>query len=189
MAYRNGNYSAFYVAEPFNENNLGSHAARDFRSYNMLRAWKGADSTFPFNDSHNKNYNVRDGSDWEKTLKPRIRERLRNSKNIILFLSSITRNSRALREEIDYGINTQDLPVIVVYPDYSEKSDIINCSSNTVRQVVKDLWDKLPIFRDSMSEVPTLHIPMKKSLIRSALEDYNFMVNTKREPGTFFYPC
>ena len=88
---------------------------------------KAKDSTFPFVDSHEKNYNVRDGSDWELTLKPRIRERLRNSKNVILFLSSITKNSRALREEVDYGINSMELPVIVVYPDFSEKSDIIGC--------------------------------------------------------------
>ena len=26
MAYRNGNYSAFYVNEPFSEGNLGAHA-------------------------------------------------------------------------------------------------------------------------------------------------------------------
>ena len=81
MAYRNGNYSAFYVSEPFSESNLGAHATKDFVYYNMLKAWKGLDSTFPFNDSHNKNYNVRDSSDWESTLKPRIRERIRNSKN------------------------------------------------------------------------------------------------------------
>lgn len=187
MAYRNGNYSAFYVAEPFSESNLEAYSTRDFVYYQLLRTWKGKDSTFPFNDSHNKNYNVRDGSDWEKTLKPRIRDRLKNSKNIILFLSSITKSSRALREEIDYGI--KGLPVIVVYPEYSEKSDIIDCTSKTFRQAIEDLWDKLPIFRDSMSEVPTLHIPMKKSLIRSALEDTDFMVSTKKKTGTFFYPC
>jgi hypothetical protein len=93
MAYRNGNYSAFYVNEPFNECNLGASATKDFVSYNLLRAWKGSDSTFPFCDSHNKNYNVRDGSDWEKTLKPRLHDRLNCSKNIIFFLSSITKNS------------------------------------------------------------------------------------------------
>ena len=99
MAYRNGNYSAFYVNEPFSEGNLGAHATKDFLYYNLLRAWKAGDSSFPFIDSHDKNYDVRDGSDWEATLKPRIHERLRNSKNLILFLSSITSNSRALREE------------------------------------------------------------------------------------------
>lgn len=100
MAYRNGNYTAFYVAEPFNSSSLGAHASRDFCYYNLLRTWKGADPSFPFNDSHEKTYNVRDGSDWELTLKPRLRERLRSSKNIVLILSSNTVNSRALREEV-----------------------------------------------------------------------------------------
>ncbi|MGA4814776.1 TIR domain-containing protein [Pseudomonas aeruginosa] len=36
-------------------------------------------------------------------------------------MSSITTNSRALREEIDYGINDQGLPVIVVYPEYATR--------------------------------------------------------------------
>jgi hypothetical protein len=189
MTYRNGNYSAFYVKEPFFESNLGAHATKDFVSYNMLRAWKSNDSSFPFNDSHNKNYNVRDGSDWEKTLKPRIRERISKSKNMILFLSSITKSSRAIREEIDYGINTMELPVIVVYPEYSEKSDIINCNSKTIKKQIKDLWDKLPIFRNSMVSVPTLHIPNKKALIRKALENEGFMVNTKKDADEYFYPC
>ena len=87
MTYRNGNYSAFYVAEPFSESNLGASSTHDFVYYNMLRMWKGADVGFPFIDSHSKTYSVRDGSSWELTLKPRLRERLRNSKNIILFLT------------------------------------------------------------------------------------------------------
>ena len=88
MANRTGNYSAFYVKEPFSETNLGANATKDFLSYNLLRAWKGKDSSFPFVDSHDKNYNVRDGSDWEKTLKPRLQDRLNKSKNIILFLTA-----------------------------------------------------------------------------------------------------
>lgn len=189
MAYRNGNYSAFYVKEPFNQNNLGAHSTKDFVYYNLLKAWKAKDSSFPFNDSHEKNYNVRDGSDWEKTLKPRIHDRLNNSKNIILFLSSITKNSKALREEIDFGINKKGLPVIVVYPDYEEKSDIINCNSKTIKKKIKDLWEKLPIFRDSKGEVPTIHIPNKKDLIKKTLNDPDFMVNTKCSPGEYFYKC
>jgi len=185
MAYRNGNYAAFYVDEPYSESNLGAHATPDFLYYNSLRMWKGEDSDFPFNDSHEKNYNVRDDSDWEKTLKPRIRDRLSNSKNIILFLSSITINSKALREEVDYGINTKELPVIVVYPDYKEKSDI--AANGAIKQEIKDLWDKLPRFRDSMASVPTLHIPYKKNLIKSALNDEGYMVNSKTNPGASFY--
>ena len=185
MAYRNGNYSAFYVDEPFSESNLGAASTRDFNTYNLFRAWKSADESFPFNDSHDKNYNVRDGSDWEKTLKPRLHDRLRNSKNIILILSSVTHNSRALREEIDYGINTCGLPVIVVYPDYKEKGDI--AKDNKITQKVKNLWDKLPIFRDSLDKVPTIHVPYKKDLIKRALEAPDFMVNTKGESKIYFF--
>lgn len=189
MAYKNGNYSAFYVSEPFSESNLGASATKDFVSYNLLRAWKAADSTFPFIDSHDKNYNVRDSSDWEKTLKPRIHDRLNSSKNIVLFLSSITKSSRALREEIDFGINKNELPVIVVYPEYSEKSDIINCDSKTIKQTIKNLWDNLPIFRDSMTNVPTIHIPYKKELIKNALNDPDLMISSKCSPNIFHYNC
>ncbi|CVE26013.1 Uncharacterised protein [Serratia marcescens] len=67
MAYRNGNYTAFYVAEPFHPSALGANATKDFQYYNTLRMWKGADAAFPFVDSHAKTYSVRDGSDWEYT--------------------------------------------------------------------------------------------------------------------------
>jgi hypothetical protein len=185
MAYKNGNYAAFYVAEPFNASALGAHATKDFCYYNMLRAWKGKEASFPFNDSHDKTYNVRDGSDWERTLKPRLQERLRSSKNIVLFLSSNTVSSRALREEIDYGINNQGLPVIVVYPEYDSKASLL--INGALKQSVKNLWDKLPIFRDSMSKVPTLHIPNKKDIIEAALKDSNFMVATKTNPDYYWY--
>lgn len=186
MSYRNGNYSAFYVIEPFNESNLGASATHDFVYYNMLRMWKGDHSTFPFNDSHDKTYNVRDGSDWETTLKPRLHKRLDDSKNIILFLSSITKNSRALREEIDYGINTKGLPVIVIYPDYCKKSDIVDSKGNLKKRIT-DLWDLLPKFRDSKDAVATMHIPCTKALIKSALENEYFMVNTMVAAGTYYY--
>jgi hypothetical protein len=187
MAYRNGNYSAFYVAEPFSETNLGAHAQNDFVSYNLLRAWKGKEPSFPFIDSHDKTYNVRDGSDWEKTLKPRLRERLNKSKNIILFLSSNTKNSKALREEMEWGIESCELPIIVVYPEFKEKSDIVDYSAGELKKEIKALWDKLPSFRDAMGKVPTLHVPNKKDLIESALKNTDFMVGTKCNSGVYFY--
>ncbi len=184
MSNRTANYTAFYVAEPFSESNLGANATPDFLYYNQLRAWKGLDSSFPFVDAHAKTYNVRDESAWE-TLKKRLHDRLTVSKNIVLFLSDNTKNSKSLHEEIDYGINTKGLPVIVIYPDFREESDIY-CSTG-IRKQVKDLWDKLPIFRDSMSKVATLHIPYKKSLIVSALKDYKFRVQTVIKAGVYYY--
>lgn len=185
MVYRNGNYCAFYVAEPFSDSGLGANATKGFVYYNTLRMWKGKDSSFPFIDSHDKNYNVRDGSDWETTLKPRLRERLRKSKNIVLFLSERTKNSKALREEIDYGINTQGLPVIVVYPDYSSKESLL--MNGLLKKEIKNLWNNLPIFRDSMDKVPTLHIPMKQDIIKMALENDGFKLNTKKEANVYIY--
>jgi hypothetical protein len=185
MAYRNGNYAAFYVAEPFSTSALGAHATKDFCYYNMLRTWKGADASFPFNDSHEKTYNVRDGSDWETTLKPRLRERLRNSKNVVLFLSSKTTNSRALREEIDYGINDQELPVIVIYPEFDTKESLL--TNGSLSQAVRNLWGNLPIFKASMNKVPTIHVPMSKNLIAQSLRDADFMLATKAVPDIYRY--
>jgi hypothetical protein len=185
MAFRTGNYAAFYVAEPFNASALGAHATKDFCYYNMLRAWKGKDSSFPFNDSHDKTYNVRDDSNWETTLKPRLRERIRSSKNIVLFLSSNTVNSRALREEIDYGINDQGLPVIIIYSEYDSKESLV--SNASLKPSVKSLWGKLPILRESMHKVPTLHVPIKKEIVEAALKDTDFMLDTKTTADFYWY--
>ena len=145
--------------------------------------WKAKDSAFPFIDSHNKNYNVRDNSNWE-TLCSRLRERLRASKNIILFLSSNTIESKALKEELEYGMNTLGLPVIVIYPGYKEKTDI--ASNGEIRQNIKKLWDNVPALKKYMKNVATIHIPMNQNLIISALKDPDVMINTMKK-GTFFY--
>ncbi|SHI96800.1 MTH538 TIR-like domain [Anaerovibrio lipolyticus DSM 3074] len=184
MGNRTANYAAFYVAEPFDESNLGANATPDFVYYNQLRAWKARDSSFPFVDAHSKTYSVRDNSKWE-TLKQRLHERLDVSKNIILFLSRHTKNSRALHEEIDYGINNKGLPVIVIYPDFKEKSDIAGYSG--IKQQVRDLWDNLPVFRNSMRNVATIHVPYQKKLIEDALKYDNFKVTSMSNIDAYYF--
>lgn len=44
MIYRNGNYTAFYVSEPFSVSSLAAHATKDFVYYNLLRAWNSKNS-------------------------------------------------------------------------------------------------------------------------------------------------
>lgn len=188
MTYRNANYAAFYVDEPFSESNLKANETEDFRYYRMLKMWKGQDSKYPFIDAHEKTYNVRDDSKWE-TLQQRIHERLGKSRNIVLFLSSITKRSRALREEITYGIDTKGLPIIVVYPGYSEKSDIIVCGTKRIKKQIKDLWDNLPSLRNRMDKVPTIHVPLKKALIKQALENSDFTVQAPGSKTPHFYQC
>lgn len=185
MAYRNGNYCAFYVNEPFYENNLGANCTHDFVTYNLLRAWKSQDANFPFCDSHGKTYNVRDDSSWE-TLKQRLHERLLNSKNILLILSSITRNSKALNEELDYGINVLGLPVIVIYREYSEKSDI--ATSAGIKYYIQNLWDRVPMLASAIKnkQIATLHVPLSRNVIASALSSSGFMLGSQ-ETGCFYY--
>ena len=174
------NYVAFFVDEPFSASNLGANLAKDFCYYNILKAWKWENVSFPFYDAHDTTYNVRDNSHWDSTLKPRLHERLRNSKNLILLLSRNTKNSRALREEIDYGINQLHLPVIVIYPDFK-------LNNNLFKSDIKLLRDKLPIFRDSKYKVPVLHVPMDKNLIRQALNTTDFTVQSSCEADDYFY--
>lgn len=184
--YVSRNYTAFYVAEPFEPSSLGAHATKDFCYYNTLRAWKRKDTSFPFNDAHAKTYSVRDGSDWELTLKPRLRERLRASKNIILFLSSNTKSSKALTEEIEYGACTLGLPIIVVYPEL-DNSQIV--SNEQLSSRVKLLWDKLPILKEVMTKVPTLHIPMRQNSMSNALSDSELTIQGKKSGDVtkYFY--
>ena len=160
----------------FFESNLRAYVAPDFCYYNTLLAWKGADSSFPFIDAHNKTYQVRDGTDWETTLKPRLQQRLNESKNIILFLSSHTKNSKPLREEIEYGVGQLKLPVIVVYPEYDKTKEIEDNFSK-----IKKLWENIPVFSQYKTKVPVVHIPMKKDVLEKALSNSNFTVQSPCE--------
>ena len=184
MTYRNCNYTAFYVDEPFSSSQLGAHATKDFYYYNILRAWKGKNTLFPFNDAHAKTYSVRDDSNWELTLKPRLQKRLKGSKNIILFLSSNTKSSKALVEEIEYGACTLGLPIIVVYPELNQ-SQIV--SNGQLSIWVNLLWDNLPILKEAMTKVPTLHIPMKLDSVRAALSAPELTIHGKKNGDTTKY--
>lgn len=184
MANRTGNYCAFYVKEPFIETNLGAYATHDFCFYNTLRMWRGRDSSFPFVDSHDKTYNVRDNSSWN-TLQSRLRERLRNSKNIVLFLSSITIESKALKEELEYGIHILGLPVIVVYPDFAKTTDITDLHG--IKSSIKELWNNVPTFKKYMHEVATVHVPLNQSVIKNALSNDKFSVITSTTTKIYHY--
>lgn len=179
---RTGNYCAFYVDEPFAESNLGPRVVHDFCYYNTLKLWKANDNSFPFVNSHDKTYQVRDGSQWE-TLKSRIHDRLNASKNIILFLSNITKNSKALREEIEYGIKS-GLPIIIVYPELSNEEIVVEGS---LSQKVKILLKKLPILENNMDKILTLHIPFVKEKVEKALTNEKFTINHKIGNNQYFY--
>lgn len=82
---------------------------------------------------------------------------------------------------VQYG----GLPIIVVYPELGTKTDIHTPSGFTTK--VKNLWDKLPVFRDNKYKIPVLHVPYNKALIRKALDNSDFRVSTKATAGDYFY--
>lgn len=182
MAYRNAVYTAFYVREPFSPTRLGAHATRDFCYYELICAWKAADRSYPFVNAHEKTYSVRDGSDWERTLKPRLHERLRSSKTILLVLSECTKASRALNEEIEYGVGKLGIPLVVTYPDL-DRSDFRGGLSSQIT----NMWEKLPALAKNINSVPSLHIPFKKDLIRMGLESGDYDIQTAIRPGQYSY--
>lgn len=77
----------------------------------------------------------------------------------------------------------------MIYPEYKEKRYIVYCQSGTFKESIKKLWNNLPIFRDSMTKVPTLNIPLKKELVEKALSDSELMIGTKSNKGRYFYKC
>ena len=187
MTDQTANYTAFCVAEPKVDSNLGYNTAGGLRYLNQLKAWKKLDPSFPFEDAHSETYSVRDDSSKETLIK-RLHERLRLSKNIILFLESETRNTDALREEMNYGICCLNLPVIVVYPEFVNVSDIyyLGKSGKSFKSQIKSLWNILPAFRDNMDKVATLHIPYKKDYIARALINPGFTLQHMTKPGRYF---
>lgn len=179
------NYSIFYVDEPFNEYAAGALIQRDYFFYNQLKTWKIQDKQFQFDDIHAQKYDVRDGSDWEGVLKPRIKERLNRADNIILILSEDTFQSRSLKEELEYGIGRLRLPVIVIYTEIREKKDMLVSGKNNMNFKVHYFWNKLPLFKKLKSQVPVLHVPFNKEMVAKALKKSNFVRNTHIKPNNY----
>lgn len=179
------NYSIFHVEEPFNELSAGALAQKDYYYYNQLRTWKFKDELFPFNDIHHKKYDVRDGSDWDSVLKPRIKERLDKADNIILFLSENTFQSRGVKEELEYGIGYLKLPVIVLYADIHDKKLMMVEGKKDMSFKVHYFINKLPLFKQLKSQVPVLHVPLNKEMVSKALKKNNFVKNSHLSPNNY----
>ena len=113
MAYRNGTYVAFHAG------GTTDPTASDIKFYNIMKAWDANNSIeFNFTNSHDKTSAVRDSSK-RATLERSIIERLNNSKNFVLILTSITKNDTDwVPLETRYAVDDCDLPIIAVYPDY-----------------------------------------------------------------------
>jgi len=110
MAYRNGTYVAFHA----NGTNIPINS--DIKYYSLIKAWCGKnDDCFNIINSHEKTSAVRDSSSKE-TLRRRLKERLDNSKNMILIIVDTTKNGKDwVPLEIEYAVDVCKIPLILTY--------------------------------------------------------------------------
>jgi hypothetical protein len=159
MAYRNGTYIAFHAEGKTDP------TASDIKYYRMIKAWHEHDSLdFNFVNSHDKVAAVRDTSKRE-TIMRSLRDRLDNSKNMILIIGKTTKNDTDfVPYEIKYAIDTCKIPLIVVYTGYS---GILKPSSH------RDEWPAALASRIDANTAKAIHIPFKRAIIDQAIGQFN----------------
>jgi hypothetical protein len=159
MAYRNGTYVAFHAA------GTSDPTASDMKYFNLLRAWHvRGESDFAFVDSHQKTYAVRDSSSRD-TLRARLAERLRNSKNMVLILGETTRfDTDWVPFEIEYAVDTCEIPIVAAYPGY-----------NTIRDphALRSMWPYALATRIDSRRAHVLHVPFKEGPLTHAVNTFS----------------
>lgn len=139
MAYKNRTYVCF-------------DGDNDIQYYNLMKAWKQNDNTgFNFYDAHDIN-NALDTS-TEETIKGKLKERMNNSKVLVVLIGEHTKNLyKFVRWEIETAIS-MNLPIIAVNLNKLKKIDDNNCP---------------PIIRDTLA----VHIPFGAKIMQYALENW-----------------
>lgn len=172
MAYRNGTYVAF------DGNGEKNPANSDFKYYSLLKGWKNSKNIeFTFNDSHEKTYSVRDDS-LKQTLRTRLRERMKNSKNMLLILLNDTSWDRGeLNYEIELAVDEFNIPIIAVYPNFS-------CILDPV--ALNKYWPKSLQERIDNKTAKCIHIPFKEKLIFSAISQFSINDDTIDHPLAYY---
>jgi len=160
MAYRNGTYVAFHAEGKVDP------TASDIRYYNLLKAWKVLDdSKFYFIDSHDKTGAIQD---WSKraTVEDSLKERLRNSRNMVLILTASTRKDTDwVPLEISYAIDECEIPIIAAYPGYQyiNRPDMLS-----------SVWPKALADRLSAQTTHVIHLPFSREPLHDAIDQFDF---------------
>lgn len=159
MAYRNGTYIAFDgqgEADP---------SKSDFKYYSVLQGWSaGKHFEFKYVDSHDKAYSVRDTSKLT-TLKASIRQRLANSKQMVVILSDNTRKSGSLLSyEIEQAVDIYEIPLIIAHTGYE------GIFSGTA---LPERWPTALKMRIENETARAIHIPFKQAAILDAIGQFS----------------
>ena len=159
MAYRNGTYIAFHAEGKTDP------TASDIKYYRMLKAWHENDGTdFRFVNSHEKVDAVKDSASKAKIIAS-LKQRLDNSKNMILILGPTTKNDTDFVPfEISYAVDVCEIPIIVAYTEFggiaypeSHKAD----------------WPAALASRIGNGTAKAFHIPFKRAAIDDAMSRFD----------------
>lgn len=155
MAYRNGTYIAFHA------DGTNQPGKSDIDYYNLIKAWSAkTDDDFTMINSHEKTSAVRDTSK-RATLRTRLLERLRNSKNMVLIIGETTKNDTDwVPFEIAQAIDTYALPIIATYTEYA----YILAPAE-----LRLLWPTALRQRIDNGTARVIHIPFKKLPLMDAI--------------------
>jgi hypothetical protein len=165
MAYRNGTYIAFHAEGKTDP------TASDIKYYRMIKAWHEHENIdFKFVNSHDKVSAVRDTSS-DATIKRSLRERLDNSKNMILLIGPTTKDDTDfVPYEIKYAVDNCKIPLIVVYTGYKS---ILQPASHRAE------WPAALAARIDAGTVHAIHIPFKREVIVTAIKQYGLTTKPK----------
>lgn len=142
MAYRNKTFVSF--------------ASEDIGSYRLMTAWRANESIdFDFHDAHDLNAAL--DTSQPETIRRRLRERLANTKQVVMLLSEKTRpvagrTSRFLFYEVEV-IRRLELPVVFANLNKSRQSQ----------------QSKMP---SAMAHDYTLSASFQPKIIKYALDDW-----------------
>jgi hypothetical protein len=159
MAYRNGTYIAFHA-----EGNTDPTAS-DIKYYRTLKMWHANDGIdFKFVNSHEKVAAVRDASQ-AATIKRSLRERLDNSKNMVLIIGQKTKfDTDFVPYEIVYALDTCRIPIIAAYPGQT----VIRSP-----KALEALWPEALRLRIHNNTAHVIHIPFNRNAIDDAIGQFS----------------
>jgi hypothetical protein len=157
MAYANKTYVCF-------------DADTDIHYYRLMTAWKENDRIeFNFHNAHEIN-NLRDGSS-EATIKAKLRERLQNTKVLVVLIGKNTKNLyKYVRWEIEWALEN-DIPIVAVNLNGKRQQD--------------DLCP--PILKPDLA----MYINFGQKIMNYALNNWPKQHETEKrngEKGPFYYP-
>ena len=138
-------------------------ADTDMWAYKFMKGWKALDHIdFDFDNAHELN-NLRDGSS-EQTIKPKLRERLKYTKIMLVLVGDNTKNlHKFVRWEQEVALS-MGIPIVAVYLNGSKSRDNSVCP---------------PIIRDEL----VLHIPYKLATCRWAIDNWPSLYQSHKQKG------